>query len=461
MGWHGPSYSRARRLDFRVVPVLAALSIVGLTETGGLCATAADEPVYHVQDLGTLGGSFSRAYAINKAGWVVGESETEDGRIRAFLWTPERGMVPLGAPDGLATRAFAVNDMGDAAGEAEIGEGRFAPLVWTREGAVRRLSMPDGLRDGFVHAINNFGVMAGGAEGPRGPRAVIWRLDEPAIPKPVVEFPASAAHAVNDLGLVAGRLTLNRKDPEGNVPFFVQADAVTDGWKSFRRAICSGAVLGLNSEGMAVGFAVISGVVRAARFLPPYESPELLDTLNSAYSLAYAVNARGEAVGSFAAGPEEDDRAFVHVGGEMRDLNELVEVDETWKLSEARGINEAGRIAATALVRGRDRAVLLTPIGRRPARPRVRLELLTSVPDESDSGRAERRTTVLEAMLDPPTAAVRRVLFYANGEIIGASTSAPYRIEWRRPPAGDQHLMAVVVTSEGRRRSPRLAIPAD
>ena len=39
-------------------------------------------------DLGTLGGTYSIAYAINDNGWIVGTSETADGQYHAVLWTP-------------------------------------------------------------------------------------------------------------------------------------------------------------------------------------------------------------------------------------------------------------------------------------------------------------------------------------------------------------------------------------
>jgi probable HAF family extracellular repeat protein len=47
-------------------------------------------------DLGTLGGNFSVATAINTQGEVVGGSYTVDGPMHAFLWQSGTGMVDLG-----------------------------------------------------------------------------------------------------------------------------------------------------------------------------------------------------------------------------------------------------------------------------------------------------------------------------------------------------------------------------
>src|ERR1051325_11280095 len=50
-------------------------------------STRPSKPLYRVTDLGTLGGSLTRAIAINNAGDVIGMSGTSDGGpMRPFLW---------------------------------------------------------------------------------------------------------------------------------------------------------------------------------------------------------------------------------------------------------------------------------------------------------------------------------------------------------------------------------------
>ena len=44
-------------------------------------------PKVGMKPLGTLGGKNSRAFAINNAGQIVGESETATGEVHATLWT--------------------------------------------------------------------------------------------------------------------------------------------------------------------------------------------------------------------------------------------------------------------------------------------------------------------------------------------------------------------------------------
>ena len=55
---------------------------------------------YSIKDLGTLGGSFSQANAINATGQIVGSSGTTGTASRAFMWSGGK-MTNLGTLGGL------------------------------------------------------------------------------------------------------------------------------------------------------------------------------------------------------------------------------------------------------------------------------------------------------------------------------------------------------------------------
>ena len=70
-----------------------------------------------IQGLGRLrAGDYSRAFAINEPGDVVGTSGRR-GADRAFLWTRNRGMEDLGVlPGDTASAATGINNPGRVVG---------------------------------------------------------------------------------------------------------------------------------------------------------------------------------------------------------------------------------------------------------------------------------------------------------------------------------------------------------
>jgi probable HAF family extracellular repeat protein len=72
-------------------------------------------------DLGSLGGSFSSASAINSRGDVSGTSGTADGTPHAFLWTPESHTLqmletPAGFPFAINPCCKTINDRREIVG---------------------------------------------------------------------------------------------------------------------------------------------------------------------------------------------------------------------------------------------------------------------------------------------------------------------------------------------------------
>jgi len=113
-----------------------------------------------MQDLGTLGGTSSRAVAINAAGQIVGDSSTPgDTAYHAFLLT-DGTMHDLGTLGGTDSRAWAVNDSGDVVGESYVpGDANEHAFLFTA-GAMRDLGTLGGLNS-FAFGINTGGTVVG------------------------------------------------------------------------------------------------------------------------------------------------------------------------------------------------------------------------------------------------------------------------------------------------------------
>ena len=108
-------------------------------------------------DLGTLGGSFSSATAINDAGHVVGIANLADGTSHPFLWQ-DGVMTDLGALNPLSpgyTGANAINDHGEIVGYSQDVAGGPA-TAWVYKKSMRVL-----LEAAFPRAINNHGDVVG------------------------------------------------------------------------------------------------------------------------------------------------------------------------------------------------------------------------------------------------------------------------------------------------------------
>jgi len=75
-----------------------------------------------MRDLGTLGGTFSVANAVNDAGVVIGSAEVnhETGFTNAFYWDSDVGMIGLGTLNGGNSVSNAFNAEGIVVGASDI-----------------------------------------------------------------------------------------------------------------------------------------------------------------------------------------------------------------------------------------------------------------------------------------------------------------------------------------------------
>ena len=125
---------------------------------------------YDITDLGTLGGDFGVAYAINARDQVIGESRTLSGVWHAFLW--EAGvMTDLGTLGGEHSFATDINARGQVVAQSDT------PIRDTR----RPLGEGDGNRPGDLGQQHQRGLW-GQRPRPGGRVERQWRLGNPRLP---------------------------------------------------------------------------------------------------------------------------------------------------------------------------------------------------------------------------------------------------------------------------------------
>ena len=156
-------------------------------------------------DLGTLGGYYSEPTAMNNSGDIVGYSWTASGEAHGFFWSKRTGMVDIGTMGGEKggeSIAWAVNNKGQVVGEAEDD-------LWVRRAFL--WSPQQGLMQGFEYqdeakalAVNDSGLVAGDTWVDGHPRAFVWSAQDGLMVLPTLGGQYSSFGAMNDRGEIVG-----------------------------------------------------------------------------------------------------------------------------------------------------------------------------------------------------------------------------------------------------------------
>jgi len=179
-------------------------------------------PTY--QDLGTLGGNYTVANALNTAVQVVGFSRTGKcaGRscapLHAFLW--ENGtMRDLGTlPGSTESSAWGINDLG-----AVVGYSGNRAWFWTPVCGMVALPTPPGATYTTAYSVTNAGFVAGGATDAVGSMLVVWTVSfatcqaagPEIVARGVAGAPLGAFKVVSETGRVASLNAYFDRDANG------------------------------------------------------------------------------------------------------------------------------------------------------------------------------------------------------------------------------------------------------
>lgn len=364
------------------------LASVGLASW--LCAAPAMSAGWTLTDLGTLGGSSSAANGLNNAGQVVGYAEAADGTPYPVVWNggvaaplstrPGRALAlsasgvaagnvlsasgmrleatllsggsahDLGTFGGSFSNAVAVNDSGQVAGYARTPDEKDHAFLATASGMVD-LGTFGGLYS-YAYGLNQAGLVVGGAYNASGKSRCFLSTGGGLIDPGTLGGQICNALAVNDAGQVTGSSTTSAGS--GHAFVFDRRGMVDLGTLGGTTSVG----YAINRHGHVVGAARTAANQLHAFF---HDGTRMIDlgTLGGTNSTATGVNASGQVVGNstLANGSKQ---SFFFSNGVMFNVNTLVpglsNVDATRLY-----LNDAGQIAGTGTIGGKQRAFLLTP----------------------------------------------------------------------------------------------------
>jgi probable HAF family extracellular repeat protein len=136
--------------------------LAGVSAVLAVSSSAAPRARYKPIDLGTLGGSYSSAIALNDGGQVVGISYTDGDTVsHAFSWTRSAGMIDLGTLGGSESYPYAVNANGQVVGGSHMpGDSEHHAFSWTESVGMTDLGTLGGTYS-VATAVNSSGQVAG------------------------------------------------------------------------------------------------------------------------------------------------------------------------------------------------------------------------------------------------------------------------------------------------------------
>jgi probable HAF family extracellular repeat protein len=332
---------------------------------------------YTIVDLGVLPGhEYSEAWAVNNAGWVVGESGIDEGEVRAFLWKEGVGLQSIGTLGG-SSHARDVNNNGDVVGYSVTG-GAVHGFYWTETGGMTDIGVPPTARFSYLHAVNDQGHAVGMALTSEIRAIVLWR--------------DGVWDILSDLGgTFSSALDINEADRVSGAASFDNGDNQAVLWDPPTTMDNLGTLGGAESEALAINeFSQVVGWSddaqgRERAFIWTGDMHDL-GTLGGAEGAAKDINDDGYAVGESQTPSGEFHATLWTPDGDIIDLGSLVPGGE----SIAMGINTSGMVTGYAeAADGMDHAVIWIIQNGEPEDPTVEElfdDLTTDVRDLYDDG---------------------------------------------------------------------------
>lgn len=337
--------------------------------SAGLNGAALGAPAYTITDIGTLpNGSSSFANDVNNLRQVTGNAGTSgSSNLHAYLWT-NGTKTDLGILTAVNfSRGYAINDSGVVVGESDNNTSNaFIYQNGTMSGLT---SLQGGNFFGVAHDINNAGVIVGisranTAAGGTASRATKWVNGVPQDLGSIdgLDNTTARAWAVNNAGTAVG---LSRNTVANTSQATLWSGGTIQNLGSLGDNLQFSQAYGINDNGLIVGASYTgqttgSGTPITHAVIWQGGTITDLGTFGATFSEAKDVNAAGLIVGYSTNISGSPATALLWQNGVAIDLNTLIPAGSGWVLRSAESINDAGDVAGYGTFGGQTHAFLLT-----------------------------------------------------------------------------------------------------
>ena len=267
---------------------------------------------YQIESLGTLGGTFARAYGVSGP-WIAGQSKIADGSVRGFLWS-DGDMLELETLGGTSSHAQSVNSHGIAAGWAQDALGYSLPAMWDGYGVTALPTL--GWGKGTVWEMSDDGFAVGNSYINQSTyHATLWS-GQTAHDLGTLGGAYSVAYGISSTGWIVGEAD----DSYGSNWATIWIKGAPQKLGAFQGGSWSTA-RAVNSRNQVIFSGnTPSSYGRSALWWNGNFTD--MGTLGGSTAYAYGLNDSGYAVGESALSSGYA-HAFVYSGGVMRDLGTL------------------------------------------------------------------------------------------------------------------------------------------
>jgi probable HAF family extracellular repeat protein len=257
----------------------AAVGVDSAGNAGGTSIGATTQAVRYlpggiVAPLGTLDGTSSTAFAVSRAGAIVGDAQDASGIARAFRWSAAAGMQQLFA-SASESHARDVSAFEVVAGYTGLGLGSHRAFRWSATGGHVDLGVPAGYQSSRGFGINAAGQVCGNANNAQG-TVQAWVRHSPATGWQYLLTNAGKANTawkLNDFGQVVGE---THQDSGGLHRAAIYVDGI--GIQDLNQLIDPAAgwllraAFDINERGQIVGWGEHEGAWRGFRLDPTWFS---------------------------------------------------------------------------------------------------------------------------------------------------------------------------------------------